>query len=72
MLTAETAATSLKSAGEVISDSLLIAMILKRLSPDFKPLYTIIITALRSFEETERQTTQCHDTVMKINETKNI
>jgi len=84
MLRAETASTSLKSAGEVISDSLLIAMILKGLPPDFKTLCTIITqkdkeltfaefkVALRSFEETEKQTTQCDDTVMKINETKSV
>ena len=84
MLRAETAATSLKSAGEVISDSLLIAMILKGLPSEYKTLCTVITqkykeltfaefkVAFRSFEETEKQTPQCDDTVMKVNDAKSI
>ena len=36
MIKAETAATSLKNAGEIISDSMLIAMILKGLPSSYK------------------------------------
>jgi hypothetical protein len=66
MLRAETAATSLKTSGEVISDSLLIAMILKGLPFEFKPFSTVVTqkdkahtfsefkVALRSFEETDK------------------
>ena len=55
---------TLKEAGEVISDRLLIAMVLKGLPPNFKP-FTMVIThkktltfsefkvCLRSYEETE-------------------
>ncbi|PIK57781.1 hypothetical protein BSL78_05307 [Apostichopus japonicus] len=42
MIRAETAATSLKSSGEVISDSLLIAMVLKGLPSEFKSFSTVI------------------------------
>ncbi len=43
MHSAETAATSLKSAGETISDSLLIAMIIKGLpSAEYKPFSTVV------------------------------
>jgi len=84
MLRAETAATSLKSAGEVISDSLLIAMILKGLPSEYKIQCTVITqkdkeltfaqfkVALRSFEETEKQISQCDDTVMKVKDAKSI
>lgn len=67
VLRAETAATSLKTAGETISDSLLIAMILKGLPQTrFKSFSTVVTqrdkemsfgefkVALRSFEETEK------------------
>ena len=67
MLRAETAASSLKSARENISDSLLIAMILKGLpSEEYKPFATVVTqkdkalsfselkVSLRSFEETEK------------------
>lgn len=66
ILRAETAATSLKTSGEVISDSLLTAMVLKGLPAEFKPFSTVITqkdksltfskfkVALRSFEETEK------------------
>ena len=43
MLRAETAATSLKSAGEQIGDSLLIAMIIRGLpSEEYKPFSTVV------------------------------
>ncbi|PIK39827.1 hypothetical protein BSL78_23335 [Apostichopus japonicus] len=42
MIRAETAATSLKTSGEVISDSLLIAMVLKGLPSEFKSFSTVI------------------------------
>lgn len=66
LIRAETASTSLKSAGENISDSLLIAMILKGLPEDFKTFvaistqkdtdqtFTEFKVALRNFQETER------------------
>ena len=62
----ETAAASLKNAGETISDSLLIAMILKGLPREFDAFTTVITqkenvlefikfkTMLRSYEETEK------------------
>ena len=64
IIRAETAATSLKNAGQVISDELLIAMILKGLPTHFNIFSSIIEqrtttsfsefkTLLRSFEETE-------------------
>ena len=65
LIRAENAATSLKTAGEVISDSLLIAMILKGLPEDYKTFSTVIMqstktitfsefkVALRSQEESE-------------------
>ena len=42
MVRAETAVTSLKAAGENISDSLLIAMVLKGLPPEFKMFRAVI------------------------------
>ena len=66
IIRAETASTSLKNAGENISDSLLIAMVLKGLPNEFTPFSTVITqkdkdqafrefkVALRSFEETEK------------------
>lgn len=69
VLRAETAAVSLKSVGETVSDSLLIAMVLKGLSAEYKTFSAIISqrgekeakmtfqefkTALRSYEETEK------------------
>ena len=81
MIRAETAAVSLKTSGEVISDSLLIAMILKGLPSEFKPFTTVIMqkdkslnfgefkVALRSYEETEKackSNAEKDDAVMKI------
>jgi len=69
VLRAETEAASLKSAGEPVSDSLLIAMVLKGLPAEYKTFSAIVSqrdekddkikfnefkTALRSFEETEK------------------
>ena len=66
VLKAETAATSLKSAGEEISDSLLVAMVLKGLPMQYNTFKTVVTqserdmsftefkVALRSFEETEK------------------
>ena len=86
MLRAETTATSLKSAGEIISDSLLIATILKGIPSEYKTLCTVITqrdrepeltfaefkVALRSFEETEKQNVQRDDSVMKVNDAKSV
>ena len=67
LLRAETTAVYLKNAGEIISDSLLIVMILKGLSSEYKTFSTVITqkdtnnsfsefkVALRSFEETLKQ-----------------
>ena len=72
VLRAETAAASLKSADEIVSDSLLIAMVLKGLPEDYKTFSAIVSQrdekednmkfqefkiALRSYEETERSRT---------------
>ena len=66
MLRAERAATSLKTSGEIISDSLLVAMLLKGLPAEFKQFSTVMTQkevapsfsefkiALRSYEETEK------------------
>ena len=67
MIRAETTSTALKGAGETVSDSLLIAMVLKGLPPEYKTFATIVTqkdekdhkfsdfkVALRSFEETEK------------------
>jgi hypothetical protein len=82
MLRAETSATSLKSAGEQVSDSLLIAMIIKGLpSAEYKPFSTVVTqkdkelsfsefkVSLRSFEETQKLSTESakEDSVMKVN-----
>lgn len=72
VLRAETAAASLKSAGETVSDSLLIAMVLKGLPTEYKTFSAIVSqrdekddkmkfqefkVALRSYEETEKSCT---------------
>ena len=81
MLRAETAATHLKATGETISDSLLVAMLLKGLPSDFKQFSTVITQketaptfsafkiALRSYEETEKLWSGGgdSDSVMKMN-----
>ncbi|XP_006826135.1 uncharacterized protein LOC102800653 [Saccoglossus kowalevskii] len=66
IIRAESAATSLKAAGEVISDSLLIAMMLKGLPPQFRTFVAVITqrekqqtfsnfkVALKSYEETDK------------------
>ena len=81
MLRAETAATSLKSAGETISDSLLIAMIIKGLpSTEYKPFSTVVTqkdkelsfsefkVSLRSFGETQKLSTEStkEESIMKV------
>ena len=72
VLKAETAATSLKSAGEEISDSLLVAMVLKGLPTQYNTFKTVATqreremsfsefkVALRSFEETENLSANNH------------
>ena len=66
ILRAETAATSLRTAGQVIPDELLVAMVLKGLTPKYKPFEVVInqkekVTiwpnfkvALRNYEENDR------------------
>ena len=66
IIRAETAATSLKAAGEVISDGLLVAMTLKGLPTNYKTFGTVVMqretqitfsdfkVALRNHEENER------------------
>ena len=81
MLRAETAATLLKSAGETISDSLLIAMIIKGLpSAEYKPFSTVVTqknkelsfsefkVSLPSFEETQKLSTEStkDESIMKV------
>ena len=80
----ETAATSLKTAGEIISDSLLVAMCLKGLPSSYNSFATVIAQkddkmdfikfkcALRSFEETEnsRNKMTIDDNVMNMQSSK--
>ena len=79
LIRAETAATSLKNAGETISDQLLIAMILKGLPQDYKTFTTVVTqrdtpmnftefkVAIRNFEENEKCNQKCdQDNVMKF------
>ncbi|KAL7641208.1 UNVERIFIED_CONTAM: hypothetical protein RMT77_008346 [Armadillidium vulgare] len=85
ILRAETAATFLKSAGENVSDSLLIAMVLKGLPSGYRTFSTVIIQkekamtfsefkmALRSFEETvksQQADIKPEENVMKIKDRK--
>ena len=76
MIRAETAATALKSAEEVISDGLLIAVVLKGLPVSYKTFATVVIQRekpitfsefkiqLRNYEENEKS---CHPTDDKDN-----
>jgi len=82
VIRAETAANSLKFAKETVSDSLLMAMVLKGLPPEFKTFGTVVTqqrkqptfaefkVALRNYEETEKYRTdsETHN-VMKLNQT---
>ena len=78
VIRAENAATALRNAGKTVTDSLLIAMVLKGLPEESKP-FVVVVTqsdkeqkfsklkvALRSFQDTERTsvTTRSHS-VMK-------
>src|SRR6218665_3569940 len=85
MLRAETAASSLKTAGEVVSDSLLLAMILKGLPLAYKTFCTVTTqkdkdhtfaefkVALRSFEETKKQNcSRDRDDTVMMNDAKSI
>ena len=66
IIRAETAATSLKSSGEIVSDTMLIAMVMKGLPPSYKPFIVFVTqsdkvmtflqfkTSIRTFEENER------------------
>lgn len=78
VIRAETATASLKNCGENITDSLLIAMVLKGLPDSFKP-FVVVVTqsqatqtfsefkaALRSFEDTENARTVSDDSVMRL------
>ena len=70
IIRAETSAAALKHAGEVIQDSLLVAMVLKGLPQEFKPFTTVVTqkekattfsefkVALRNYEDTEKLRTQ--------------
>ena len=78
VLRAETATTSLKTAGEQISDSLLIAMILKGLPVQYDTYITVITqresqmtfmefkVSLRNYEKCHPTTNASGDRVMKV------
>ncbi|CAM1304163.1 Uncharacterised protein r2_g1403 [Pycnogonum litorale] len=78
VIRAETAANSLKMAGESISDSLLIAMVLKGLTSTYKTFSAIIThqdkvstfcdfkSALRSYDEGEKYASNMDDGVMNV------
>ena len=80
VIRAEKAACALKAAGETISDSLLIAMLLKGLPDSYNP-FVVVVTQnhkdqtfsdfkeqLRSFEQTElaRKSTNAEDSIMNL------
>ena len=79
MIRAETAATALKNADEVVSDPLLIAMVLKGLPKNFKTFSAIVIqrdkqmtfaefkVALRNHEESEKsRSSETEENVMAL------
>ena len=82
MLQAETASISLKSAGETISDSLLIAMIIEGLPSEGYKAFSTVVTqkdkeqsfsefkvSLQSFEETQKlldQASSKEDNIMEV------
>ena len=80
VIRAENAATLLKNAGETISDSLLIAMVLKGLTSEYKTFVTVVTqkdtpmmfsefkTALRNYEETRKTEDTTVNKVMCVNE----
>ena len=81
VIRAETASALLKSIDESISESLLIAMVLKGLPTDFKPFSTVITqrekqmsfsefkVALRNYEDTEKLCSSMeNDNVLKVSQ----
>jgi len=78
VIRAETAAAALNSVDENVSDSLLIAMVLKGLPESFKPFVVVVTQSdeqqtfnefkavLRSFEETEQARSGTSESVMKV------
>ena len=71
LIRAENASSSLRNAGETVSDSLLIAMVLKGLPPSFKTFEAVVTqrhdvvsfsefkASLRGYEDTIRCSTRC-------------
>ena len=78
LIRAETSAAALREAKEAVSDSLLIAMVLKGLPDDYKPFIAVATqrekqtfqdfkTSLRGYEETEKsRATKKEDSVLKV------